>query len=67
MKPNAFILLALIFIPIWGCTSKGAYEAIQQNQCLEKTGSIYCDEEESYEEYQRKREELLKDKTTYRY
>lgn len=55
-----------VMISIWmvfticACTTKGAYNNIKQNQCLEKTGKVYCDEIEDYESYERKREELLK-------
>jgi hypothetical protein len=43
------------------------YEAMQQNQCMETTGKIYCGDERTdhektdYDEYQREREELLKE------
>ena len=43
-----------------GCNSQQAYDAIKQNQCREQTGNMYCDEVESYDEYKRKREELIK-------
>ena len=43
-----------------GCSSQQAYDAIKQNQCREQTGNMYCDEVESYEDYNRKREELIK-------
>ena len=43
-----------------GCTSQQAYDALKQNQCREQTGNMYCDEVESYEDYTRKREELIK-------
>lgn len=43
-----------------GCSSQQAYDAIKQNQCREQTGNMYCDEVESYEDYNRKREEIIK-------
>jgi uncharacterized protein YceK len=43
-----------------GCSSQQAYDAIKQNQCREQTGNMYCDDVESYEDYTRKREELIK-------
>lgn len=43
-----------------GCSSQQAYDAIKQNQCREQTGNMYCDDVESYEDYNRKREELIK-------
>lgn len=43
-----------------GCSSQQAYDAIKQNQCREQTGNMYCEEVESYEDYNRKREELIK-------
>ena len=60
MKPIIFILV--IISSITACSSKDAYHAIQRNQCLETTGSLYCDDnEKSYEEYKRERDELLKE------
>lgn len=56
MKAISLILISLLT----ACTSQGMYESIKQNQCLETTGNMYCEEAESYDDYQRKREELLK-------
>jgi uncharacterized OsmC-like protein len=54
------IVLLLITISLAACTSQAAYDAIKHNQCLEKTGKIHCDDIEDYQEYKRKRDELLK-------
>lgn len=56
-------ILLLSFISLAACSSQGAYNAMKHNQCLEKTGKIHCDEIEDYQEYKKKRDELLKDKT----
>ena len=56
MKSLSIILIVFLT----ACSSKGMYESIKQNQCREQTGNMYCEEGESYEEYIRKREELLK-------
>lgn len=45
------------------CSNQATYNSIKHNQCLEKTGQIYCDDIEEYEEYERKRKELLEDKS----
>jgi len=57
---KAYISLTLLFF-LTACSSKQTYDAIKHNQCLEKTGQVYCDEMEDYESYQQKREELLKE------
>lgn len=59
MKAISLILVSLLT----ACTSQGMYESIKQNQCLETTGNMYCEEVENYDDYQRKREELLKEET----
>lgn len=58
-----FLLLCLNLVSL-GCSNQGIYEGIKQNQCREKTGSIYCDDGQSYEEYQRDREALIKKQPT---
>ena len=57
MKP--FLLFACLLM-LAACTSKGAYNAIKHNQCLEKTGKVHCEDIEDYETYKNKRDELLK-------
>jgi hypothetical protein len=57
MKTISLILISLLT----ACSSQSVYESIKQNQCLERTGNMYCEEAESYDEYQRKRDELLKE------
>ena len=54
------LTLATSISVLSGCTSQQAYDALKQNQCREQTGNMYCDEVESYEDYTRKREELIK-------
>lgn len=56
---NPFILL-LAAISMVACSNQATYDAIKHNQCLEKTGQIHCDEIEDYQEYKKKRDELLK-------
>jgi len=55
----SFIFLCIL--SLHACTSQGAYNAVKHNQCLEKTGKIYCDDIEDYESYRQKRDELLKE------
>lgn len=62
MKALSIILIVLLT----ACSNKGMYESIKQNQCREKTGNMYCDEGESYDEYKRQREELLKEPHNFR-
>lgn len=54
------IILLLGAISLVACTNQAAYDAIKHNQCLEKTGQIHCDDIEDYQEYKKKRDELLK-------
>jgi len=55
-----FLFLISSLILFSACSSQGAYNAMKHNQCLEKTGNIYCDDIEEYDSYKKKREELLK-------
>ena len=55
-------LIAFLYLPSFllaSCCQQGLYEAIQNNQCLEKTGKVYCDERQDYETYKRERDEVL--------
>lgn len=54
------LLSISVIVFLTACSNKGMYESIKQNQCREQTGNMYCEEGESYDEYNRKREELLK-------
>jgi len=53
----SFLYLASLMLV--SCSQQGVYEAIQNNQCLEKTGKVYCDERQDYETYKRERDEVL--------
>lgn len=62
--------LVLICIMLSGCTAKNLYQAAQENRrqnCIHEPPGQYeaCLEEysESYEEYEEKRQSLLKDAT----
>lgn len=53
----------LLLLP--GCSSRAVknslYETLYQSQCMEKTGAPNCDRQhQSYEDYSRQRQELLK-------
>lgn len=54
------ILLVASLIGASACSNQAAYDVIKHNQCLEKTGKIHCEEIEDYQEYKKKRDELLK-------
>lgn len=59
------ILIAIVMnatSQLVACSSKGMYEAIQNNQCLERTGEVYCDERQDYETYKREREAIIQEK-----
>ncbi|MEW8222225.1 MAG: hypothetical protein AB2729_07800 [Candidatus Thiodiazotropha taylori] len=61
------LLLALILVPLGGCSSERAklvtYEALENHrhrQCMEQLDSRTCDEQkQSYQEYQKEREQHL--------
>ena len=53
-------LLIITGFLLIGCSNKGMYEAIKQNECRQKTGEIYCDDVTDYETYKQERDELLK-------
>lgn len=55
------LITAMALITLSACSNQSMYEAIQQNQCLEETGNMYCHDKERYDEYKRKRDELLKE------
>lgn len=55
------LITAVALITLSACSNQSMYEAIQQNQCLEETGNMYCHDKERYDEYKRKRDELLKE------
>lgn len=55
------LITVMTLIILSACSNQSMYEAIQQNQCLEETGNMYCHERERYDEYKRKRDELLKE------
>ncbi len=52
-------MIFIVFLVLAACSQQAIFEGIQQNQCFEKTGQIYCEDKEEYEEYKRNREELL--------
>lgn len=55
------LTLLLSIILLASCSNQGMYEAIQNNQCMEKTGKVYCDERgDNYNDYKRERDALLK-------
>ncbi|MFT5591890.1 MAG: hypothetical protein ACI8SR_000245 [Oceanicoccus sp.] len=54
------ILLLISLTGLIACSNQATYNAIKHNQCLEKTGKIHCDDIEDYQEYKKKRDELLK-------
>ena len=47
---------------VTGCSQHQVYDAIQQNQCLKKTGKIYCEDKTEYDDYKKQREKLIKEK-----
>ncbi len=53
-----FLILPTLIL-LSACSTKGMYEAVQQNRCMEETGQIYCNESGNYEEYKRERDEVL--------
>lgn len=53
-------LLLISLSGLMGCSNQAAYNTIKHNQCLEKTGMIHCEDIEDYQEYKKKRDELLK-------
>ena len=55
------LITVVALITLSACSNQNMYEAIQQNQCLEETGNMYCHDKERYDEYTRKRDELLKE------
>ncbi len=44
------------------CSNQAIYDNLKRNQCLEKTGQLECHNIEDYQEYEKKRQELLKEK-----
>lgn len=61
-KWASYLLLIFTLTGASACSNKAIYDNIKHNQCLEKTGNIYCDDIEEYKEYQKKRDELLQEK-----
>ena len=64
MKKNiaeGFVFILLLSL-LSGCTDKvtkkAVYDALDQRQCIEDTGTPNCADRPSYEEYQRQRQEL---------
>lgn len=55
-------LLLLLIVGLTACSNKAFYETMKRDKCLEKTGQIECDEIENYQEYNKKREDLLNEK-----
>ncbi|NVK36644.1 MAG: hypothetical protein HWE18_01850 [Gammaproteobacteria bacterium] len=54
------LLILLGVIALTACSNQAIYDNVKRNQCLEKTGKIECDDIEDYDEYEKKRQELLK-------
>lgn len=55
-----FWLISIILLT--ACSQHQVYDAIQQNQCLQKTGKIYCEDQTKYDDYKKQRETLIKEK-----
>lgn len=55
-------LLLLLIVGLTACSNRAFYDAMKHDQCLEKTGQYNCNEIENYQEYNKKREDLLNEK-----